>query len=217
MWNIGFRKVGIYLAWTYITHKNARKKKSDNTVDEGLGERLLNGKGNYNKKTRSFLKGFKLYTIFTKCNSHNNNKIVGLNSVNNELSSGVKFQYRCDLVYDRSFISLYFFTLVSLKIVSLESLNIELVLSIWIVCYLHCVFGMKKIFVFSSGSMVPHAKILQFLLINWWKFLVCVSLCCYKMQYILHLDLTSLFMKIGLLPEIIFVWFCFVVHNNITN
>jgi len=50
-----------------------------------------------------------------------------------------------------------------------------------------------------------HAKILHCLLINWWKFLVCVSLRCYNMQYILHLDLTILFMKIGLLPEIIFV------------
>jgi hypothetical protein len=64
---------------------------------------------------------------------------------------------------------------------------------------------------------MPHAKILQFLLINWWKFLVCVSLRCYNMQYILHLDLTILFMKTGLLPEIIFVWFCFFEHNNITN
>lgn len=59
---------------------------------------------------------------------------------------------------------------------------------------------------------MPHAKILQFLIINWWKFLVSVSLRCYNMQYILHLDLTILFMKIGLLPQIIFVWFCFFEH-----
>jgi hypothetical protein len=61
-----------------------------------------------------------------------------------------------------------------------------------------------------------HAMFLQFLFIDWWKFPICVSLRCYKMQYILHLDLTILFMKTGLLPEIIYVWFCLFVHN-ITN
>ena len=76
-----------------------RKIRLNTTVDEGLWERLLNGKGNYNQK-KVFLKGFKLYTIFIECNSHNNNKIVGLNSVNNDLSKGVRFQYHFDLMYD---------------------------------------------------------------------------------------------------------------------
>jgi hypothetical protein len=52
-------------------------------------------------KCESFLEDFKLYIALTKCKKYNNNKIVGLNNVNNGLSSAVRFYYIVDLVYDK--------------------------------------------------------------------------------------------------------------------
>jgi hypothetical protein len=79
------------------------RKIKHNIADEGLWEIQLNSKGDYNQQTWKFLKDFKLYIILTKCNKHNNNKIAGLNSVNNRLSSVVRFYYHIDLLYDKSY------------------------------------------------------------------------------------------------------------------